>query len=97
MREALKATMRFASAPVWDDYVISPYGVGETSTDVELDDFIRSNSRTIFHPAGGASMSPKDATWGVVDPDLTVKGLSGLRIVDFSIVVGRQHSIPLTD
>ncbi|KAJ7881442.1 aryl-alcohol oxidase [Mycena leptocephala] len=41
---------------------------------------------TVYHPVGTAGMSPKGATWGVVDPDLSVKGLTGLRIVDLSVV-----------
>jgi len=32
-------------------------------------------------------MSPVGANWGVVDPDLKVKGVSGLRIVDLSVLV----------
>lgn len=32
-------------------------------------------------------MSPKGADYGVVDPDLKVKGIKGLRIVDASIMV----------
>ncbi|KAJ6521973.1 alcohol oxidase [Mycena vulgaris] len=86
MREALRSALRFASAPAWADYVISAVGVNSTSTDNELNDYIRVNAGTIQHPAGTASMSPKGASWGVVDPDLRVKGLSGLRIVDLSVV-----------
>ncbi|KAJ7659172.1 alcohol oxidase [Mycena polygramma] len=85
-RESLKSGLRFASAPAWDNYVISPVGVNSTSTEAEMDAFIRENTDTVHHPAGSASMSPKGATWGVVDPDLKVKGLSGIRIVDVSIV-----------
>ncbi|KAJ6494980.1 aryl-alcohol oxidase [Mycena vulgaris] len=86
MREAVKSALRFASAPAWANYVISPVGLNFTSTDAELDDFIRANVGSVFHPAGSASMSPKGAAWGVVDPDLRVKGLKGLRIVDLSVV-----------
>jgi len=32
-------------------------------------------------------MSPKGAKWGVVDPDLKVKGVEGLRVIDASILV----------
>ncbi|KAJ7451784.1 aryl-alcohol-oxidase from pleurotus Eryingii [Mycena galericulata] len=86
MREAVKSALRFASAPAFAGYVISPFEVNSTSTDAQLDDFIRENAATVFHPAGSASMSPKGANWGVVDPDLVVKGISGLRIVDLSVV-----------
>lgn len=89
MREAVKSTMRFAAAPAWKSFVVATVGVDSTSTDAELNAFIKAKTQTIFHPAGGSSMSPKGASWGVVDPDLTVKGLCGLRVVDLSIVVRR--------
>ncbi|KAJ7693421.1 alcohol oxidase [Mycena rosella] len=85
MREAIKSSMRFASAPAFAGYVLSPNGLNFNSTDAEIDAFVRANAGTVFHPAGTASMSPKGATWGVVDPDLRVKGVSGLRIVDLSV------------
>ncbi|KAJ6518186.1 alcohol oxidase [Mycena vitilis] len=84
-REALKSGLRFASAPAWDNYVISPVGVNITSSEAEMDAFIRKNTGLLDHAVGTASMSPKGATWGVVDPDLIVKGLRGIRIVDISI------------
>ncbi|KAJ7873842.1 alcohol oxidase [Mycena olivaceomarginata] len=85
MREGLKSALRFAAAPAWHDYIISPVGVDGTSTDAEIDAYIRENAAPIFHVSGTASMSPKGAAWGVVDPDLSVKGLTGLRIVDLSV------------
>ncbi|KAJ7629910.1 aryl-alcohol-oxidase from pleurotus Eryingii [Mycena rosella] len=86
MLQALKSALRFASLPAWDGYVIASLGVNSTSTDAELNAYIRANALSVFHLAGSASMSPKGATWGVVDPDLVVKGLTGLRIVDLSVV-----------
>ncbi|KAJ7658037.1 hypothetical protein B0H17DRAFT_1097474 [Mycena rosella] len=86
MRQALKAALRFASLPAWDGYVIASLGVNSNSTDAELDAYIRANAQSIYHLVGSASMSPKGATWGVVDPDLVVKGLTGLRIVDLSVL-----------
>ncbi|KAF7357745.1 Aryl-alcohol oxidase [Mycena venus] len=64
MREALKSALRFSAAPAWENYVISPFGLNSTSTDAEIDDFIRQNTGTVYHPVGTASMSPKGATWG---------------------------------
>ncbi|KAK6995732.1 GMC oxidoreductase [Favolaschia claudopus] len=86
MREALKSCLRFAAAEPWKYFIISPMGgVNLTSTDAELDAFIRQNAGSVFHPVGTAAMSSKDASWGVVDPDLRVKGVRGLRVVDLSI------------
>ncbi|KAJ7739061.1 alcohol oxidase [Mycena maculata] len=85
MREALKSALRFVAAPAFANYVISPVGVNIASTDPQLDDYIRENCASVFHPAGTAAMSPKGATWGVLDPDLRVKGLNRLRVVDLSV------------
>jgi choline dehydrogenase-like flavoprotein len=60
--------------------------VGAVSDD-ELDAFIAGNFATTWHPASTAKMSPKGADYGVVDPDLKVKGIRGLRIVDASVMV----------
>ncbi|KAJ6551249.1 alcohol oxidase [Mycena capillaripes] len=85
MRESVKSAFRFAAAPAWRDYIISPVGVNATATDAELDDYIRKSAGSGLHACGTAKMSPKGAAWGVVDPDLRVKGLSGLRVVDLSV------------
>ncbi|KAF7349968.1 Aryl-alcohol oxidase [Mycena venus] len=83
MREAFFASKRFASAPAWDGYIISPT---VNVTDDNLDDFIRNNTGVVWHPVKTAAMSARDADYGVVDPDLKVKGLDGLRIVDASVL-----------
>ncbi|CAK5271523.1 unnamed protein product [Mycena citricolor] len=85
MREAIRAALRFAAAPAWKGYIISPLGVNASSTDAEIDAFVQSSAGTVYHPAGSASMSPVGADWGVVDPDLKVKGLRGLRVIDLSV------------
>ncbi|KAJ7187790.1 aryl-alcohol oxidase [Mycena filopes] len=85
MREGIKSALRFAAAPAWDGYIIAPTTVNSSMTDAELDAFIRENTVAGLHLTGSAQMSSKDAAHGVVNPDLTVKGLSGLRIVDLSV------------
>ncbi|KAJ7773871.1 aryl-alcohol oxidase-like protein [Mycena metata] len=72
-------------APAWENYIIAPAYVNSSMTDAELDEFIRQNTGPGLHLAGSAKMSAKGADDGVVDPDLIVKGLSGLRIVDLSV------------
>jgi len=60
---------------------------GETQqTDEELDAFVRSNSVTVHHPAGTCRMGGDGDVGRVVDPQLRVCGVDGLRVVDASIM-----------
>lgn len=88
MRYALKSARRFLAGPAWKGYVVTPAGpLANATTDVLLDTYARAASFSTAHPIGTAAMSPKGAKYGVVDPDLRVKGVSGLRIVDASVFV----------
>ncbi|WP_164662211.1 GMC family oxidoreductase [Tropicibacter sp. Alg240-R139] len=49
-----------------------------------LDDAIREQARTIFHPAGTCRMGPSESS--VVDPYLRVNGVDGLRVSDCSVM-----------
>ncbi|KAJ3839267.1 alcohol oxidase [Lentinula raphanica] len=83
VREAYRMTKKFLAAKSWDGYILAP--PTNATTDEELDEYINENAATENHPVGTAAMSPKGATYGVVDPDLRIKGLAGLRIVDASV------------
>uniref|UniRef100_A0A0P6FW01 Glucose dehydrogenase (FAD, quinone) n=1 Tax=Daphnia magna TaxID=35525 RepID=A0A0P6FW01_9CRUS len=48
--------------------------------------FIRHYSQTIYHPAGTCKMGPSTDPTAVVDPQLKVYGIQGLRVVDCSIM-----------
>ncbi|KAE9395796.1 aryl-alcohol oxidase-like protein [Gymnopus androsaceus JB14] len=84
MRSAVLAARNFAAAPVFSDYIIS--STTNSTTDAEIDAYIQSMAESVFHPVSTAKMSPADAEYGVVDPDLKVKGVTGLRIVDASVL-----------
>ena len=56
----------------------------ECKTDAQLIEDIRNNADTIFHPCGTCRMGP-DPLDNVVDSELKVHGLQGLRVVDASI------------
>jgi choline dehydrogenase len=53
-------------------------------TDEEIRDFIRTWAKTDYHPVGSCKMGVDDLA--VVDPELKVHGLAGLRVVDSSIM-----------
>lgn len=90
MREAVRSILRLASAPVWSDYIIGPADPSQptlSSSDEEIDMFIRSNARSAYHVVGTSSMSKEGAKTGVVDPNLLLKNAGGVRIVDASVLV----------
>jgi choline dehydrogenase-like flavoprotein len=94
LKEAVRSSRRFVTASAWKDYVVAPFSdQANITTDADLESYIRNTSSSEFHPVGTASMSPLRAPWGVVDPDLKVKGVTGLRIVDASIFVSIRLSI----
>lgn len=50
----------------------------------EIDTFIRKTAETIYHPVGTAKMGTDSDS--VVDPQLRVRGVEGLRVVDASVM-----------
>jgi hypothetical protein len=53
----------------------------------DLETAIRNATVSNLHMVGTAGMSPCGARYGVVDPDLQVKGAVGLSVIDASVVV----------
>ena len=53
-------------------------------TDAEYTDFIRRKAETIYHPVGTCRMGSDDRA--VVDSELRVRGVDGLRVVDASVM-----------
>jgi choline dehydrogenase len=53
-------------------------------TDAEYTDFIRRKAETIYHPVGTCRMGHDDRA--VVDSELRVHGVAGLRVVDASVM-----------
>ena len=90
LKESVKTAVRFFSAPAWKGYILEPAGAFanvSVSDDQSLEEFVINNAGSAFHPVGTASMSPRNAQFGVVDPDLKVKGAQGLRVIDASVMV----------
>lgn len=55
-------------------------------TDAELDEFIREDASSAYHPCGTARMGADGDDRAVVDLELRFRGISSLRIVDASVI-----------
>ncbi|KNG50906.1 gmc oxidoreductase [Stemphylium lycopersici] len=73
------------AAPMRDIWTVE-YEPGEAvQTEREWEAFARQNTFSIYHPVGTAALLP-ERDGGVVDPDLKVHGIQGLRVVDASVI-----------
>ena len=67
----------------------------DLADDAAIDAWVREGANTIFHPVGTARMGADPAS--VVDPELRVRGVAGLRVADASVmplIVGGNTSAP---
>jgi choline dehydrogenase len=68
-----------------------------TVSDAELAQWVRARCETIYHPVGSCRMGPASDRMAVVDNELRVRGVEGLRVVDASIMptlVGGNTNAP---
>lgn len=60
------------------------FGIHDNMSDAEWETHIRERADTIYHPVGTCKMGVDDMA--VVDPQLRVRGIEGLRVVDASVM-----------
>lgn len=74
-----------ATAPL-RDWLVREVAPGvEVQSFEELSAYGRRAAHTVYHPAGTCAMGPLDDPTAVVDPQLRVRGLQGLRVADASV------------
>ncbi|GAA0465979.1 GMC oxidoreductase [Streptomyces sp. NPDC046215] len=57
----------------------------EITSDEEISEYARKVAHTVYHPAGTCRMGAEDDEQAVVDPQLRIRGLDGVRIADASV------------
>ena len=96
LRDGVKAVRDiFATEPVASVIADEVRPGPEVKTDAEIEEFLRRNCETAHHPAGTCRMGADDDA--VVDGQLRVRGVEGLRIADCSVmpdVVGSNTNAP---
>jgi len=86
-RNALRETRRVFLQKAFDPYRGEQTKPGKdinVDDDDQLDEWIRNTGETLYHPVGTCKMGEDDMA--VVNADLQVHGISGLRVVDASIM-----------
>ena len=93
--EGVKASRRILEAPALAIHGGIELRTQRLRTDEDLMAAIRSSAETIYHPVGTCRMGSDAAS--VVDCDLRVRGVNGLRVIDASIMptlVGGNTNAP---
>ncbi|KAF9448538.1 GMC oxidoreductase [Macrolepiota fuliginosa MF-IS2] len=90
MLEGIRSAQRLFSAQTFSSSVfglVAPKpDANGTLTDEDIIDYITHNVMPDLHGVGTCSMAHRGADWGVVDPEFKVRGTTGLRIVDASVL-----------
>ena len=86
MLDAVKFLRKLAATPSLSAVIEAELAPGPAcQSDDELIADFRQRSGTVYHPVGTCRMGP-DASDAVVDSQLRVHGMSGLRVIDASIM-----------
>jgi choline dehydrogenase len=83
----LKLVREFVTARPMAEICSSELAPGaHVRSDAELLDYVRHSVVTLYHPVGTCAMGG-DSRWNsVLDPELRVRGVTGLRVVDASVM-----------
>jgi choline dehydrogenase len=98
LREGVKIARAVAAQPALAPYARCEFAPGAgVETDADIDAWIRRTAETIYHPVGTCRMGAAGDPMAVVDAECRVVGLSGLRVIDASVMptlVGGNTNAP---
>lgn len=84
LRKAVRLGLALGRKTRDGGYPLGDMLLPEDDSDETLDAFIRKTARTTFHYSSTCRMAP-EAEGGVVDDELRVHGIEGLRVADASV------------
>jgi choline dehydrogenase len=85
LRDGIKTARRiYATEPLKDMVGDEIFPGAAVEGDAALDVFIRETANTMYHPVGTCRMGIDEAA--VVDGELKVRGVAGLRVIDASVM-----------
>ncbi|MCK7460525.1 choline dehydrogenase [Idiomarina aminovorans] len=88
--EAFRACVRLSreiiEQPAMDEYRGKEIQPGnDIVTDEQIDAFVRDAVESAYHPCGTCRMGAEDDDMAVIDSQMQVRGLQGLRVIDSSV------------
>ncbi len=86
MVEGVKKLRTIMQASALQAYRGKEIYTADIQTDAQWETYIRQRADTIYHPVGTCKMGAAYDLMAVVDPQLSVKGVAGLRVVDASVM-----------
>lgn len=85
-RRCIRLTREIIEQPAMDAYRGGEIQPGtDITSDEQIDQWVRANIESAYHPCGTCKMGQPDDAGAVVDTQCRVIGLQGLRVVDASI------------
>ena len=82
--EAVKFARKIAQTEPLKSLITREIKPNNPQSDADLLEFCRNNGATIFHPTGTCQMGTDTDPMAVLDSELRVRGVTGLRVVDCS-------------
>ncbi|EKU55063.1 putative alcohol dehydrogenase [Acinetobacter sp. WC-323] len=82
--DGYKVTQKLMQAPALQDKIKEDMFTANVKTDDEIREVLRQRVDTVYHPVGSCKMGVDEMA--VVDPELKVYGVEGLRVIDASIM-----------
>ncbi len=87
MVAGIRKAREIVARPEMADWAGKELYPGEAiQSDEEITDYIRKTHNTVYHPAGTVRMGAPDDVLSPLDPELRVKGVTGLRVADASVM-----------
>ena len=85
LRDGIRLVRKIFAQQAYDSLRGEEHAPGkDVQSDADLDAYIRANANTLYHPVGTCKMGVDEMA--VVDPQLRIYGIKGLRVVDASIM-----------
>lgn len=84
MVDGYKVTQKLMNAPALSEKIKEDMFTANVQSDDEIREILRQRVDTVYHPVGSCKMGVDEMA--VVDPELKVYGIGGLRVIDASIM-----------